>query len=221
MRWWWRKREAPARGGGDLPERAPEGAALPVWMEPEEYGQVVAIFEATAPRTVLEWGCGGSTRALLARAPWVERWFSVEHHPAWAEKVRAAIHDPRLDLRLVEPAEPEPPAGEPGSEAWRTRKAWWLRAERDPALLADYVAAPRRAGLRPDFVLVDGRARCFCIAEGFRLLRPGGVLVLHDAQRPEYAEALAALPRTVHLFPFHDGQVALARKPEGASWPES
>ena len=44
-----------------------------------------------------------------------------------------------------------------------------------------------------DFVLVDGRARRFCIREGFQLLRDGGLLLLHDSQRTDYHDALEAL----------------------------
>lgn len=42
---------------------------------------------------------------------------------------------------------------------------------------------PATLGTSFDFVRVDGRARSLCVREGFELLRPGGVLVMQDAQR--------------------------------------
>ena len=45
---------------------------------------------------------------------------------------------------------------------------------------ADFAAT---LGTSFDFVRVDGRARSLCVREGFELLRPGGVLAMHDAHR--------------------------------------
>jgi hypothetical protein len=81
-----------------------------------------------------------------------------------------------------------------------------------------YIAFPATLGTDFDFVLVDGRARCWCVAAGWALLRAGGCLVLHDAQRPEYHGAIAALGvRATFLEPFHNGQICLVRKPEAAT----
>jgi hypothetical protein len=61
---------------------------------------------------------------------------------------------------------------------------------------------------------VDGRARRFCLKAGWDLLRPGGVLVLHDAQRTDYHDVLFSLgPSPVLLEPWRRGQLALVRKP--------
>lgn len=189
-------------------------SALPVWMDPIELSQVRAVVEVLAPRRVLEWGAGGSTRELLATCPFIERYVSVEHNREWHGRVAAVVGDPRLDLHLVEPAEPEPTGG-------RTRQsreavtAWRLRAETELALMRAYVELPRTlADPEFDFVLVDGRARSLCVREGFSLLRPGGVLIVHDAQRAEYHQALREVGKPVFLEPWKQGQVCLVRKPD-------
>lgn len=192
--------------------RDPEGQ-LHVWMDQVEFSQVVAILESIQPRTVLEWGAGGSTRGFLARSPFIQRWVSIEHNAGWVGEVRKAVKDPRLELHLVEPTEPEPPPAKGSQERHLALEAWHLRAETDKQLFADYVGLPRKLGVRPDFILVDGRARIQCIAEGFELLNPGGVLVLHDAQRTEYHATMHGLGRATFLVPWFQGQIAMLRKP--------
>lgn len=181
---------------------------LPVWMDPIELSQLLAVVEAIAPRRVLEWGSGGSTRALLTRSPFIEEYVSVEHLPQWHAKVKATVIDPRLSLNLVEP---DLPLG-PGKHSAAEIEEWDNRAEVDRTLMASYIGFPRSLGGRFDLVLVDGRARCFCVAEGFDLLESGGVLVLHDAQREEYHAAMWRLGRPVFLTPWKQGQICLVRK---------
>lgn len=193
---------------------------LPIWMHPIEISQLWAALEALAPRRVLEWGAGGSTRALLEGCESITRYVSIEHNPHWFAKIRDKVDDPRLELYLVEAIEDEPqPLTDGASEARAQRNreivAWRARAEVEPALMADYVAKPTTVE-DPEFdlVLVDGRARAFCIRQGFELLRPGGTLVLHDAQRSEYHQALHAVGRPVFLEPWEQGQLCLVRKPD-------
>lgn len=185
--------------------RKPEPGLVP-YMDPGEFAQLLAILETLAPARILEWGSGGSTKAILDRCPFVERFVSLEHDRAWHERVRELVVDPRLQLHLVEPDQPAP--REP--EAY---KRFADRAEQDRELFASYIDFPASLAITFDFVLVDGRARSFCIAAGWQLLRAGGVLVVHDAQRTEYHGALASLgARPVFLEPFSNGQICLVRK---------
>jgi hypothetical protein len=55
--------------------------------------------------------------------------------------------------------------------------------------LDDYVNLPASLGLRFHAVIVDGRKRRRCLLEAASLLEPGGVALLHDAQRPYYHSA--------------------------------
>lgn len=196
---------------GAMPELEEPDSPLQVWMDPIEYAQVVAIFEAIRPREVVEWGSGGSTRALLGRGTFVQRWITIEHDEAWCAKVRQTISDPRLELRHVAASEPEPPPADGDVARHEALLAWRARAETDRAIFAAYLDEPRRLGAKPQMILVDGRARCLCIEEGFDLLEPGGVLVLHDAHRPEYRAAMESVGG-IFLAPWNQGQVALATK---------
>lgn len=184
--------------------------ALPVYMHPIELSQLLAVLHALGPRRVLEWGAGGSTRVLLEEGATVERHVSIEHDRDWYEKVHALVSDPRLLLKHVPPDRPM----SEGSHAQRDIEAWAALAEDDASVLAAYVGFPRTLGIAFDLVLVDGRARCFCLREGFELLRPGGVIILHDAQRTQYHGALRSLGKAVFLEPWHQGQIALVRKPD-------
>ena len=186
---------------------------LTPWMADIELSQLQAVLAALGPRTGVEWGAGGSTRWVLEHVPTIERYTSIEHDGQWHGKVAAELDDPRLDLHHVAPN-----VASPGS-TWSNRReqrailAWRDGCEDDPSWMADYVARPRAAGVADvDFVLVDGRARIYCIAEGFDLLRPGGVLVVHDGQRERYRDTLRALG-AVFLEPYRQGQIVVVRKP--------
>ena len=182
--------------------------ALAIWMDPIELSQLRAIIETLAPRVCLEWGSGGSTQTLLESFPFIERYVSVEHNKEWHDKVKAQVTDPRLSLFHVAPDQPL----ELAKPSQKQLEAWDLRAELTPEVMASYVGLPRTLDLVFDFVLVDGRARNFCVREGYRLLRSGGVLVVHDAQREEYAAVLAEFPRSVFLTPWRQGQIWFVRK---------
>lgn len=177
-------------------------------MGPCEFSQLLAVLHALEPARCLEWGSGGSTKAVLERCGFIERWVSVEHDPAWYERVRDRTSDPRLMLQLVEPdiARPDP-------EDLEAVMAWDDRAEQEPEMTASYVSHPESLGTEFDFVLVDGRARRLCLRAGYALLRPGGVAVLHDAQREEYHDMLHELGSPVFLEPYEEGQICLLRKP--------
>jgi len=183
--------------------------SLAIWMDPVEYSQLRAILETLAPRICLEWGSGGSTEAVLAECPFIERYVSIEHNRAWHERVKNAVSDRRLRLHQVDPDLPLTITKPTQKEI----EAWDLRAEFEPELMASYVGLPRTLGLQFDFVLVDGRARNFCVREGYDLLRSGGVVVLHDAQREEHQSTLSEFPRPVFLTPWRQGQIWFARKP--------
>jgi predicted O-methyltransferase YrrM len=182
--------------------------ALPVWMHEVEARQVLEALASVSPARILEWGAGGSTRLFLQRLEGLRHLHSIEHDAAWCELVDRAISDTRLDLHHVPANEAPPPGTIHDAAVWE----WASRAERDPAMMRDYVARARSLGGEFDAVFVDGRARSFCIREGFELLRPGGVLVLHDAQRLEYHEALRAVGRPEFLPGWVQGQVCVLRK---------
>jgi predicted O-methyltransferase YrrM len=183
-------------------------AELDVFMDPIEFSQVVAIVNSVAPRHYLEWGSGGSTRALLESCPFIERYVAIEHDPEWYKAVADAIKDPRLALYLIESDEPYPPAGTPHKDI----EAWDHRAETSASMMRSYIDFPRTLGIEFDVILVDGRSRSLCLREGYQLLREGGVMVLHDAQRVDYQAAISTFGNATRLEPWKQGQVCLIRR---------
>lgn len=135
---------------------------------------------------VFEWGSGGSTLFFAERAASVR---SVEHDRAWYEVVRERLARrgaARCDLRLVEPdpaagppADPADPHGNASGDA-RFRAASFARYVNAIAEVADGSL---------DLVLVDGRARPSCCRAAMPKVRPGGLLVLDNAEVPYYDAA--------------------------------
>ena len=134
---------------------------------------------------VFEWGSGGSTLFFARRAKQV---VTVEHNAEWAEKVRAACaahshvlieHIPPDDVPPTADFDPTDPAAFFSSESTSFRR------------YATHIAAFPDAHF--DLVVVDGRARPSCLQQAIPKLKPGGTLVLDDAERPCYARACSLL----------------------------
>lgn len=111
---------------------------------------------------VLEWGAGSSTAWLARRVEYLQ---TIEHNPQWAAFVKARVQ----------------PSG-------------WFCIE--TAMLGPkYYDRFSGNGFKQDYynffdvVIVDGRMRVLCCEHGAGLLKPGGILVLDNAERPKYSEA--------------------------------
>lgn len=80
-----------------------------------------------------------------------------------------------------------------------------------PESSAEYAGAVAHMRPPPHLVCVDGRNRVRCVAAALPCLDPAGVLVLDDAERPEYAAALVHLRqagfRSVEFHGLAPGQV--------------
>lgn len=146
------------------------------------FDAVLALQERVRPgMRVFEFGSGGSTLFWLAKG--AAEVISVEHDSAWHRVVAARLAGKnQADLRLVLPVAGHPP-GDVADPA--------LFQSDDEAFrgysFEDYV---RQIDPFPDgyfdLLLVDGRARPSCIAHGARKVKPGGLLVLDNADRPYY-----------------------------------
>jgi Methyltransferase domain len=135
---------------------------------------------------VFEWGSGGSTLFFAQRA---KELIAIENDAAWAEKVRAACpratieHIPQDDTPSATDFDPTDPAAFFSNSALHRGATFRRYAER--------IAAFPDAHF--DLVVVDGRARPSCIAQAMPKLKPGGWLLLDNAERPWYARARALL----------------------------
>lgn len=137
-----------------------------------------------APINALEWGSGNSTAFLSQRLPAGSRWLSIEHQPRWHAIVAEMIADQELSdvsLVLATPTNDYVEGSDDG----------------DFSSFRDYILFPSKLNRRFDFILVDGRARIECMAVGWDLLSADGIMVLHDAQRVEYAQGV---PSNCHFL---------------------
>lgn len=140
------------------------------WMRYREIEVVEEVLVRTQPISCLEWGAGHSTlhfpRFIGSNASWV----SVEHREDWALSIRAAGPGPGVTIHHV--AMNQIPGKDDNPDGSYDR-------------FVDYVKFPER--FAPfDFVLVDGRARVQCVSAAHELLKPGGIVILHDANRAAY-----------------------------------
>ena len=136
---------------------------------------------------VFEYGSGGSTLFWLRRK--VEL-VSIEHDPAWFDVVKGKLPvGGNVDYRLVPP--------EPFDEA---------NVGKDPADPLAYVSMDEPSRGRTyrayatqidaypdahfDVVIVDGRARPCCLWHAAPKVKPGGLLVLDNANRDYYLKSL-------------------------------
>jgi hypothetical protein len=128
---------------------------------------------------IFEWGAGGSTLFLSRRA---SEGVSIEHDDAWATAVARRVDGRRWRVQCIPPAARPDPRYASQDPDHRARS------------FADYVQAIAACSDGTlDLVLVDGRARVACVRQALAKVKPGGVLVLDNSDRPEYAEALALL----------------------------
>lgn len=131
---------------------------------------------------VLEFGSGGSTLFLARRAAQV---VTVEHDEAWAERVRAALSERRIDnvdFRCVPPR----PGGEPGF-------ASELEAYRGLSFVEYVGVLSEFPEGHFDAVIVDGRVRNACVRAAVSRVRRGGVVVLDNSDRDRYAPSIGAM----------------------------
>jgi hypothetical protein len=133
---------------------------------------------------VFEYGSGGSTLFFAERAGQV---VSAEHDPAWATPVRERIHQRRcsnVELLLL-PPQPAPAATEADPSSFEhcvsgaaVFRGWSFE---------EYAAAIERFPEQSfDVVMVDGRARPACAKRALKRVKPGGWLVLDNAERSHY-----------------------------------
>lgn len=135
--------------------------------------------------SVFEWGSGGSTVFFARR---VKHVVSVEHDPAWYDRVRERIDGLALsncELRLIEP-EPAALARREGDfynpESFLTHESEW-HAHKFERYVEAIDALPDDS---LDLVLVDGRARPSCMLRALPKVRPGAFLMLDNADWDYY-----------------------------------
>jgi len=134
---------------------------------------------------VFEYGSGGSTLFFARRVVQV---VSVEHNREWFDQVYSAIQQKSITNCRYLLQEPEG-EGYNGIYSCTTKFYRGKSFERYVKTIDEYPDGYF------DLVAVDGRARPACMAHAICKIRPGGYLLLDNAERKEYNEAKAKLDK--------------------------
>ncbi|MFZ5970655.1 MAG: class I SAM-dependent methyltransferase [Bacteroidota bacterium] len=119
---------------------------------------------------------------------------SVEHNPAWHELVTKKLAESGLhnvSYHLVQPATPT------ANKDYRYLYEPFGLTSSDFRVRAEYDAYFSFIDQYPDehfdFIMVDGRARVECSLLAIGKLKPGGIFVLDNSDRPRYAPVFRVL----------------------------
>lgn len=134
---------------------------------------------------IFEYGCGGATLFFADR---VSELVSVEHDPVWLKCVQAEMGGRTHACwipHLVSPAPSVVSARHLPSDP----DAYVSSEERFSGLSFRNYAATIEAYQDNyfDLVLIDGRARPSCFKHALHKVKFGGIIVLNNAERPQYA----------------------------------
>jgi hypothetical protein len=179
------------------------------WMLPDD----LAVLDAAArtSKVVIEYGSGESTVHLASRLSDGGTLISIEHNLEWHEIVRERLDAENLPIPHLLLRPPRP---------FREQDSPWRYL---PSQLDSYVEAPGNIleDESVDLVFVDGRERIRCALFAARILKPGGLLMIHDFwSRHRYRAAMAdLLKRYDYLFDTpgsddsdHQGMAVFRRK---------
>ena len=162
---------------------------------------LLQVAEARQRPTIIEWGAGRSTMVLsrlLRDAGHRFRWLSLEHDRAFFEQeIRAFVESVPWATESAAGSAPDFDRHELVAvpfDSGRYRPFEWPSPVSMGQNLGGYVSYPARHGMRVDLAVIDGRWRRACTEQAIQLLRPGGVVLLHDAWRRHYQCAFANAP---------------------------
>ncbi len=141
---------------------------------------------------VFEWGSGRSTvyysRYLISIDSDFE-WHSIDNSREWKEKVTRLVNRYRLNDRVHLYLSEFPGFWELPGWSWEETK---IPEEVCSPEATEYVEYPRRLAESRGFdvVIIDGRFRRRCLLVAAEVLAPGGLVLLHDAQKAHYHSSL-------------------------------
>ena len=151
---------------------------LPRQTTPERSAMEDILLGLSGTPRIFEWGSGRSTRYYTRFLRGHGRdfeWHSVEHSAGWNGIVRQWVgDDPGVHLHCV-----------PFRNPWEV-DACRLDDHPEADQARRYIEFPRALGGEFDLLFVDGRFRRRCLAVAKEVVRSGGFVLLHDAQRSFY-----------------------------------
>lgn len=152
----------------------------------------------TPSMRVFEWGSGGSTLFFAKRAYEV---ISIEHDLDWFQQVSGALQ--RFGIRNVhyQLHRPVHPDGYELNPLYTSTDARYLHM--DFSAYASVIDSYEDAAF--ELIFIDGRARIGCLYHAKPKLRSGGLIVLDNSERAEYAEGRRLFDRWPKLEFFGPG----------------
>ncbi|CAN5228814.1 hypothetical protein BH20BAC1_BH20BAC1_12970 [soil metagenome] len=140
---------------------------------------------------IFEYGSGGSTIFYANRVAEV---ISIEHDPVWYSRTKQVLEElsvNNVDYRQIEPV-PEmdfhkKSISSPADHISARKEYRDMNIQRYVTSINEY---PDNSF---DLVSIDGRARQSCIAYALPMIKPGGALLIDNANRKHYLKANLAL----------------------------
>ena len=152
------------------------------WMRYREIEMIEDLLKNIRPSNVLEWGAGSGTFYFTNHMPKDGKWLSVEHNKEWAASVAEKNDKSNVTIICKEPN------NEPFPDAYYGLVDYKVN-DGNYEDFKDYIEYPAEQKVLFDLILIDGRARVDCLNKSKELLSKNGVVMLHDANRPQYHQA--------------------------------
>ena len=137
---------------------------LIMWMNNIEE-QEFFLSHLKKEHTVLEWGSCSSTKEIAKRVTEV---ISIENNKSWYNKVKLENPDNAKLYFISANKEPSPEYDDGTFDDFK-----------------DYVLFPSSLNKKYDIIFIDGRARVECFKIAKQLLKPKGLIFIHDYKHPE------------------------------------
>lgn len=152
------------------------------WMRYREIEMIKDLLKSIRPENVLEWGAGSGTCYFTNYLPKEGKWISIEHNKEWATSVAKKNDNPNVTIVCKEPN------SEPFDDAYYGLVDYKVN-DGTYEDFRDYIEYPAQENILYDFILIDGRARVDCLNKSKEMLSDNGIVMLHDANRPQYHQA--------------------------------
>lgn len=160
------------------------------------YRKIFDIMAGRGNLDIFEWGSGFSTvyyAEYLRKRKIVFSWDAIDNNNSWVEKVRWMIAKRGLENQVCIHIREFPAFWEKPGWDWSVLLPPCGMFSPKSKEELDYIAMPRALGRRFDIVFIDARFRRHCLKTAKEVLKPGGIIVMHDAQKPHYHEGMADL----------------------------
>lgn len=175
-----------------------------------------AIFDNFANKNirVFEWGSGFSSiyySAYLQKKNSKFQWHSIDNNRIWHEKVKSELSERGLQKHVQLYLKEFLPFWEKPGWGWKDIPppcgVFSPKSENEKA----YINLPKESGKKFDIIIIDARFRRHCLQTAKEALAPGGIIIMHDAQKTHYHAGLDDFPygkffTTGEWYPFQEIQ---------------